>query len=70
VTDVVCTAIDRDGARSGPDLTLLREARTAFGGSILAAGGIRDSADVDAVRELGINGVVVGRAWLDGTLAL
>jgi phosphoribosylformimino-5-aminoimidazole carboxamide ribotide isomerase len=70
VRHVVCTAIDRDGARGGPDLDLLREVRAAFAGTILAAGGIRDSADVDAVRTLGIDGVVVGRAWLDGTLVI
>ena len=70
VSNVVCTAIDRDGARGGPDLELLREVRACFGGSILAAGGIRDQEDVDAVRALGIDGVVVGRAWLDGTLEL
>jgi phosphoribosylformimino-5-aminoimidazole carboxamide ribotide isomerase len=70
VANVVCTAIDRDGTRSGPDIDLLREVRSQFGGSVLAAGGIRDAADVDAVREIGIDGVVVGRAWLDGTLAL
>jgi len=70
VANIVCTAIDRDGARSGPDLDLLRAVRGAFGGSVLAAGGIRDTADVDAVRGLGIDGVVVGRAWLDGTLEL
>ena len=70
VVNIVCTAIDRDGARSGPDLDLLREVRGSFGGSVLAAGGIRDTADVDAVRALGIDGVVVGRAWLDGTLEL
>jgi phosphoribosylformimino-5-aminoimidazole carboxamide ribotide isomerase len=70
VRNVLCTAIERDGSRSGPDLELLREVRAGFGGSILAAGGIRDAADVDAVRTLGIDGVVVGRAWLDGTLQL
>ena len=70
VRNVVCTAIDRDGARGGPDLALLREVRAAFAGSILAAGGIRDQADVEAVRALGLDGVVVGRAWLDGTLLL
>ena len=37
---------------------------------MLAAGGIRDAADVQAVRDLGLDGVVVGRAWLDGTLVL
>jgi phosphoribosylformimino-5-aminoimidazole carboxamide ribotide isomerase len=70
ITTVVCTAIDRDGTRSGPDLELLREVRTRFDGRVLAAGGIRNAADVAAVRDLGLDGVVVGRAWLDGTLAL
>jgi len=70
VATVVCTAIDRDGTRTGPDLELLCEARDRFGGRVLAAGGIRDAADVEAIRELGLDGVVVGRAWLDGTLSL
>jgi phosphoribosylformimino-5-aminoimidazole carboxamide ribotide isomerase len=70
VATVICTAIDRDGTRGGPDLELLREVRTRFGGRVLAAGGIRDAADVAAIRELGLDGVVVGRAWLDGTLSL
>jgi phosphoribosylformimino-5-aminoimidazole carboxamide ribotide isomerase len=70
VTKVLCTAVERDGTRSGPDLHLLHEARGAFDGELLAAGGIRDAADVDAVLALGVDGVVVGRAWLDGTLRL
>jgi phosphoribosylformimino-5-aminoimidazole carboxamide ribotide isomerase len=70
VATVVCTAIDRDGTRSGPDLELLAEVRERFAGRVLAAGGIRDAADVAAVRALGLDGVVVGRAWLDGTLVL
>jgi phosphoribosylformimino-5-aminoimidazole carboxamide ribotide isomerase len=69
VRHLLCTAIDRDGTRSGPDLELLREVRS-FGGTVLAAGGIRDDADVDAVRALGIDGVVVGRAWLEGAVTI
>jgi phosphoribosylformimino-5-aminoimidazole carboxamide ribotide isomerase len=68
VTRLVCTAIDRDGTGTGPDLELLREVRARFAGSILAAGGIRDAADVEAVRATGVNGVVVGRAMLEGAL--
>ena len=67
VTKVLCTAVDRDGTGTGPDLELLREARAAFAGEILAAGGIRDAADIDAIRALGIDGAVVGRAWIEGT---
>ncbi len=63
---ILCTAIDRDGTLSGPDLDLVREARSRFDGSILAAGGIRDRHDVDAVRNAGANGAVVGRALLEG----
>lgn len=68
VTHVVCTAIDRDGTASGPDLGLLREVRALFAGTVFAAGGIRDAADVEAVRATGVDGVVVGRAVLEGTL--
>jgi phosphoribosylformimino-5-aminoimidazole carboxamide ribotide isomerase len=68
VTRIVCTAIDRDGTRSGPDLELLDAVRARFAGLILAAGGIRDAADVEAVRATGVDGVVVGRAMLDGGL--
>jgi phosphoribosylformimino-5-aminoimidazole carboxamide ribotide isomerase len=70
IATVICTAIDRDGTRGGPDLELLRGVRSRFEGRVLAAGGIRNAADVAAVRELGLDGVVVGRAWLDGTLVL
>ena len=70
VATVVCTAIDHDGTRAGPDLELLQEIRERFDGRALGAGGIRDAADVDAVRRLGLDGVVVGRAWIDGTIEL
>jgi phosphoribosylformimino-5-aminoimidazole carboxamide ribotide isomerase len=68
VSRILCTAIDRDGTLAGPELDLLREVRDGFGGEILAAGGIRDGRDVEAVRALGLQGVVVGRAWLDGSV--
>jgi phosphoribosylformimino-5-aminoimidazole carboxamide ribotide isomerase len=66
VRRVVCTAIDRDGTGAGPDLELLRPVRARFAGAILAAGGIRDAAYVEAVRAAGADGVVVGRAMLEG----
>lgn len=68
VERVLCTAIARDGTASGPDLDLIRRARAAFGGEILAAGGVRDMRDIEALSEAGADGAVVGRAWLEGTL--
>ncbi len=66
VARVLCTAISRDGTLSGPDLDLIREARANFAGEILAAGGIRNAQDIEAAREAGADGAVVGRAWLEG----
>jgi len=70
VARILCTAIDRDGTLRGPSLGLVREARADFAGSILAAGGIRNAADADAVRLAGADGAVVGRAWLEGDFDL
>jgi phosphoribosylformimino-5-aminoimidazole carboxamide ribotide isomerase len=69
VTKVLCTAVARDGTATGPDLELLREARTLFAGELLAAGGIRDEDDVAALAALGVDGCVVGRAWLEGAVS-
>jgi phosphoribosylformimino-5-aminoimidazole carboxamide ribotide isomerase len=69
VARVLCTAIDRDGTLSGPDLDLLRRIVDASGVPVLAAGGIATPDDLDAVAALGCEGAVVGRALLDGALA-
>lgn len=70
VARVLCTAIDRDGTLSGPDLELLKRVRSASGLPVLAAGGIGTRADLDAVAAIGCEGAIVGRALLDGSLVL
>jgi phosphoribosylformimino-5-aminoimidazole carboxamide ribotide isomerase len=66
----IVTAIERDGRLEGPDLELL--ARVAANGSlaVVASGGIRDIADLDAVRSAGAAGAIVGRAIYEGRLDL
>lgn len=60
---VHCTAIDRDGTLAGPDVGLV--ARVAASGlRVVAAGGIRSPADVDALAAAGAEAAVVGRALL------
>jgi len=70
VARVLCTAIARDGTLAGPDLPLIREVRAEFDGELVAAGGIRDRDDLEALRDAGADGAVVGRAWLEGRLEL
>ncbi len=65
-----CTAVERDGTLAGPDLALLGRVLAASGLPVIAAGGIRSEDDLDALEALGCEGAVVGRALLDGSLAL
>jgi phosphoribosylformimino-5-aminoimidazole carboxamide ribotide isomerase len=64
------TAIERDGTLAGPDLRLLGEVRAATGGLLLAAGGFAALEHIEAARDAGCDGVVVGRALYDGSLNL
>ncbi len=68
VARVLCTAIDRDGTLTGPDLALLSRVVGA-GVLVLAAGGIRSEADLEALGEVGVEAAVVGRAILEGGVA-
>lgn len=63
VARVHCTAIDRDGTLTGPDLELVRRV-AASGLRVVAAGGVRSPADVDALGAAGAEAAVVGRALL------
>lgn len=60
---LLVTAIDRDGTLAGPDLQLVRQA-AASGSPVLAAGGVRSPADVEALAAAGAEATVVGRALL------
>jgi phosphoribosylformimino-5-aminoimidazole carboxamide ribotide isomerase len=60
---VLVTAIERDGTLSGPNLELVAEA-SAAGLRVLAAGGVRSPADVEALAAAGAEAAIVGRALL------
>ncbi|TMK26095.1 MAG: 1-(5-phosphoribosyl)-5-[(5-phosphoribosylamino)methylideneamino] imidazole-4-carboxamide isomerase [Actinobacteria bacterium] len=65
VARLLCTAIERDGTMSGPDLELMDRVVRRFEGPVLAAGGVRSQADLGALAAIGLEGAVVGRALLE-----
>lgn len=68
---LLCTDIARDGMLSGPNLALYRELHArAPGVALQASGGVRELADLSAVQAAGCAGVVLGKALLEGRLAL
>lgn len=64
------TSIQRDGTMDGPDLPLYERVVQLTDRPIIASGGVRIADDVRALRELGLEGVVVGKALYVGTLRL
>jgi phosphoribosylformimino-5-aminoimidazole carboxamide ribotide isomerase len=70
VQRLLCTAIDRDGTLGGPDVELVARVVLRSGLPVLAAGGIRNDADLDALEAAGTEGAIVGRALLEGRVTL
>ena len=70
VQRLLCTAIDRDGTLGGPDVELVAQVVERSGLPVLAAGGIRDQADLNALQAAGAEGAIVGRALLEGRITL
>ncbi len=69
--DVLCTDIGRDGTLEGPNLSLYRECADRYPDTrFIASGGVSRAADLPALAETGVAGVVSGKALLDGRLTL
>ncbi|HUG47133.1 MAG TPA: HisA/HisF-related TIM barrel protein [Candidatus Limnocylindria bacterium] len=69
VTRLAVTDTQRDGTNEGPNMELLEGFRARFPAStLLAAGGIAGTAHLEALAALGMDGAIVGRALLEGTL--
>lgn len=72
---VICTDIARDGMLQGPATELYRDLiRDAVPKDgelrLIASGGIRSLADLEALREAGCEGAIVGKAIYEGTIGL
>ncbi|HEX5304551.1 MAG TPA: 1-(5-phosphoribosyl)-5-[(5-phosphoribosylamino)methylideneamino]imidazole-4-carboxamide isomerase [Dyella sp.] len=64
---LLCTDIDRDGMLAGFNLDLYRHlADTVPALAVQASGGVRSLDDIRAAREAGAQGVILGRALLEG----
>jgi len=64
------TSITQDGMLQGPDLDTLREASKYPDVEIIAAGGIGSLNDLIALKNVGVEGAVVGKALYEGRFTL
>lgn len=70
VRTIIFTDIDRDGMLSGPALDALQQLNKAVSCNIVASGGIKDIADIRALKNAGLYGAICGRSIYKGTLSL
>lgn len=67
----LCTDISRDGMLSGPALNTYQEIQKTFPTlKVIASGGISSRSDITALNQLGLYGVVVGKAFFEGKIPL
>ena len=64
------TSIARDGTLDGPDLRLYTQVLKLTETPVIASGGVRDADDIWALRDLGAEAAVTGKALYERTLKL
>ena len=71
ISHVFCTDISRDGLLEGPSLTFYRHLLFQCPGlRLVASGGVSSIADIQALDQLGCEGVIVGKAIYEGKITL
>ncbi|MFK8052018.1 MAG: 1-(5-phosphoribosyl)-5-[(5-phosphoribosylamino)methylideneamino]imidazole-4-carboxamide isomerase [Woeseiaceae bacterium] len=66
---VLCTDISRDGAMTGPSLTLYQTLVQRYPTlNIQASGGVSNIDDLKALKSAGLAGAITGKALLEGTI--
>lgn len=68
---VTCTDIATDGMLNGPNLTLYKKLLTEFPvHKITASGGVSSLDDIDALKRIGVDGVIIGKAIYENKISV
>lgn len=70
IGNVICTDISRDGAMKGTNLALYRSLTETYSIPITASGGVSNLEDVIALKEMGMYGAIIGKAYYTGAISL
>ena len=70
IQTVICTDISRDGAMRGTNRKLYQTLNETFGMDFIASGGVSSLDDIRALKELGLYGAIVGKAYYTGAIEL
>ena len=70
IQHVICTDISKDGMLQGASNELYREILKATGISLIASGGVSCMNDLYQLKEIGCEGVILGKAIYEGNITL
>lgn len=70
VSTVICTDISRDGAMRGANRALYADLSRRYAMNFIASGGVSSLEDVTALRDLGVYGAIIGKAYYTGAINL
>jgi phosphoribosylformimino-5-aminoimidazole carboxamide ribotide isomerase len=70
VEAIICTDVSKDGTLSGVNIDFTKEIKEASQIETIASGGVKDLNDIKALLDAKIDGVVIGKAFYEGTLDL
>ncbi len=71
IKTVICTDIEKDGLLQGPAFEMYRLVKGTFPNlSLIASGGVTTIQDIRTLNGLGVNGVIIGKAFYEGYLDL
>ncbi len=70
VATVICTDVSRDGAMQGTNRELYRTLSKKFTIELIASGGVSSLKDIAALRQMGLYGAIIGKAYYTGAVAL
>ncbi len=68
---VICTDVAKDGLLQGPSLDLYKDILKEVPGiGLIASGGVSSMKDLEDLREIGVYGTIVGKAFYEGKISL
>jgi phosphoribosylformimino-5-aminoimidazole carboxamide ribotide isomerase len=67
---VACTDVSKDGMMTGPAFQLYEDLNSQFDLKLIASGGVHVIDDVIKLKKMGLNGVIIGKAIYEETIAL
>ena len=70
VGTVICTDISKDGAMGGTNRGLYSSLSKKYSVNIVASGGVSSLDDVKSLRDMGLYGAIIGKAYYTGAIDL